>query len=555
MLKLKERDKRRLVYITLAAILAFDVLYGIIFVSGPTNLSEEYAYAHLALNAIHGQVNLQWLDASRLLQYLPIAAFYEAFGVGIYTSSAWNTICFVGIVLIAFLVGRELYGANTGLLSALLASFFTPIVRVSSTLDIVMPMAFFVSLALLALLYGHNRKSGRWMFAGGVFLVATQLTIPIGLIAVVAGLLYVIIELARRKLSFGLVMYMVAGIAAASLVVLAFSYYVSGSPLTIANLNGAYYSNLTMTDTIYGIIGAPVVYANGSANSLFGWYLPYYPEQMFEYSATQALIGGITHNSISLSTVWQQLYNPGLTAGFYFYAVIIAMAYLLLKWDRRLYFPLIWFAIGFLFLQFAPQGGTLSPFRYILIFRYVRYLTVLVVPTTVIISMGLVRFSGIRKHLKSRSMDKSRKLKLSIAIAIVLFLILTSIPANALWRNYIYTEYYPLRFIANIVLHAGPNITVYYPSDDWPDMIVYTHDSKSINLIMLDGISNCSRFQAGSYVIIPNVTDSFAPSWSYIVNTSKYCPNFHLVAAPYSDAYNQSGIPLKNQQKLYYVEP
>lgn len=541
-------------YTALAAILAFDVLYCVIFVSGPTNLSEEYAYAGLALNALHGQINLQALDASRILQYLPIAAFYEAFGIGIYTSSAWNGVCFVGTVLIAFLVGRELYGASTGLLSALLVSFFTPVVRVSSTLDVVMSMTFFVSLAMLALLYGRNHRSRKWMFAGGVFLVATQLTIPIGLIAVVAGLLYAIVELARKKLGLGFVMYMIAGIVAASAVVLIFSYAVSGSPLTIANLNGAYYSNLTMTQTTYGIIGAPVVYANGSVNNLFGWYLPYYPEQMFEYSAMQAIIGGVIHNNISLATTWQQLYSPGFVAGFYFYAVIIALSYLIIRWDRRVYFPFLWFAVGFLFLQFAPQGGTLSPFRYILIFRDVRYLTVLAVPTAVIISVALVRFVGTRKRGTGRQ-HSAWKLRLAIAIAVVAFLVLTSIPTNLLWHNYVHTEYYSLQAIANIVLHAGGNIIVYYPSGDWPVLPVYVHESKSINLQMLDGIQNCSQFQVDSYVIIPNVTDRFSPPWPYISNTSRYCPDFRLIAAPYSNASGQENIALKNEQSLYYVAP
>ena len=552
---LDKNVKRRLMYTALAAILAFDALYAIITVSGPTNLSEEYAYAGLALNTVHGQLNLQWIDSSRILQYLPIAAFYSVFGVGIYTSSAWNMICFLGTALIAFLVGRELYGPNTGLLSALLVSFFTPIVRVSSTLDIVMSMAFFVSLALFALLYGHNHKSRKWMFAAGVFLVATQLTIPIGLIAIVAGLLYVIIEFVRKKLEFGLVMHMVAGIVAASVAVLVFSYIVSGSPLTIVSLNGAYYSNLTMTQTAYGIIGAPVVYANGSRNDLFGWYLPYYPQQMLEYSAMQTIIGGITHNDISFATVWQQLYSPGFVAGFYFYAVIAALAYLLIKWDRRAYFPLIWFAIGFLFLQFAPQGGTLSPFRYILIFRDVRYLTVLAVPTAVIISIALARFAGTKRSLGGRRRDRGWALRLSLVAVIAAFLISTAIPANILWYNYVYTEYHPLQVIANILLHSGVGINVYYPSGDWPDIFIYLHDGSSISLQTLDGISNCSQFGVGSYVIIPNITDGFAPPQPYIVNTSKYCPNLHLVAAPYSNAFGQENVAFKNQQKLYYVAP
>ena len=559
MRKLDRRLKSRLLCTALAAVLVFDLLYAVITVSGPTNLSEEYAYAGLALNAIHGQVNLQQIDASRLLQYLPIAAFYEAFGVGIYTSSAWNMVCFLGTVLVAFLIGRELYGPITGLTSALLASFFTPIVKVSSTLDIVMSMAFFISLVMLALLYGRNRGSKAWMFAAGVFVVAAQLTIPIALIAAAALALYLVLELARKKIELKLVLYVLAGAAVAAAVVLAFSYSVSGNPISIATLNGAYYSNLTMTDTAYGIIGAPIVYANGSKNDLFGWYMHYYPGQMFEYSAMQAIVGGILHGNITLWSVWQQLYSQAMIAGFYFYAALAAAIYLTIRWDRRLYYPLMWLAVGFLFLQFAPQGGTLSPFRYILIFRDVRYLTALAVPTSVLIAVALSRFVSGKGH-GAKGLTK-RKIRISLAIAAVAFLIITSIPANIEWHSYIYTEYYSLHALAGIIQHTGGITTVYYPSVDWPDMIVYLHDSSQLNLQMLDGISNCTYFAAGSYVVLPNVTKGYAPQWPYINDTSAYCPDMHLVAEPvvqppYGTAgFNQMYIALKNQQRLYYVVP
>ncbi len=557
--KLDRRLKSRLLYTALAALLVFDLLYAVITVSGPTNLSEEYAYAGLALNAIHGQVNLQQIDASRLLQYLPVAAFYEAFGVGIYTSSAWNMICFLGTVLVAFLIGREVYGPITGLASALLASFFTPIVKVSSTLDIVMSMTFFTSLVMLALLYGRNRGSKAWMFAVGVLVVAAQLTIPIALIAAAALALYLVLELARKRIELKLVLYVLAGAAVAAAAVLVFSYSVSGNPTLIATQNGAYYSNLTMTNTVYGIIGAPVAYANGSKNDLFGWYMPYYPGQMFEYSAMQAIVGGISHGNITPRSIWQQLYSPAMIAGFYFYAALAAVIYLAIKWDRRLYYPLMWLAVGFLFLQFAPQGGTLSPFRYILIFRDVRYLAVLAVPTSVVIAIALARFaSGKGRSAKGRSM---RRIRISLAIAAVAFLILTSIPANIEWHNYIYTEYYSLHVLAGIIQHTGGITTVYYPSVDWPDLGIYLHDSSMLNLQMLDYIQNCTQFAAGSYVILPNITKGYAPHWPYINDTSAYCPAMHLVAEPevpppYGTAgFNQMYVALKNQQRLYYVAP
>ena len=561
MRKLDKSAKLRLLYTALVAILVFDALYAVITVHGPTNLGEDDSYIERAFNVIHGQLNISFDSGYRPMQYLPIAAFYELFGINTYTSSAWNIIAFVGSVLLAFLIGKEVYSANVGVLSSLLMSFFIIVVKDAATTGVEVAMMFLVSLAMLALLYGRKRSSKKWMFAAGALFVAAPLTIPIGLVAVVAGTAYVLIELARKRIKLNLVAYLLVGMVAASMMVFAFGYIVANRPFAIVTATYANVADLNFTNAVYGIIGTQPAWAPGDRNDLFGFYLPFYPEQMFTYYTFQALFNELVSNNITLASIWQQLASPGLNTGFYFDAAVIAIAYLLIRRDRRLYFPMVWFGMGIIFLQFFPQSINLSPFRYELIFRDTRYLTSIAVPTCVIISMALARAVGtMRKRTKKSKGGTWRRnagwaTKLTLASAAVLFLILTSLPANLFWYNFVYTEYYSMNTIAHILTMVHSNTVVYYPSGDYPRMLIYTGDSRFLYLVTLDSITNCSQFLAGSYVIIPNATINFAPQWPYITNTSKYCPNLHLVAAPYSNAFGQENMAFKNQQKLYYVAP
>ncbi len=556
----RERIRHITPYVLLALILAFDLTYSLAFASGPTNLSEDNAYAVFAIGVLHGQFNFVSLDAGRILEYLPIAGFFYVFGLGIYSSTAWNIIMFVGSVFIAFLLGREAYNEKCGLVSALLLSFFIPAVNGATRLEINEAMMFFTALALLALLYGHNRKSMHWMFAAGLLLVISLLTTPIAIYATIAGVLFLLVEIARRKMGLGMLAYLFAGMAVALVAILALSSSVSGNPLTLITLNQVYYSNLTMANTEYGIIGAPTEYANGSFNGL-DRYLLYYPQTMFAYYNVQPIISALASGSFSPATAYHQLINKSLSAGFYFYAVVVAAAYLLFRRDGRLYFPALWLAVGFAFIQFAPQGLTLYPFRWILVFRDVRYLASIAIPTCVIIAMALVRMTEIGRRsgaAPERSWRAGRAFGLPkpvFASAVVAFLIGTSVPVNLSWSNYVSVEYYSLHAIANMFVSSSSNTTIYYPSGDYSQFPIYLDGNPHLDTVMLDDISNCSSFAAGSYVVIPNVTAGYAPDWRYINDTSKYCPNLELVAAPYdsSAAGGLVHVAEEYEQKLYYV--
>jgi 4-amino-4-deoxy-L-arabinose transferase-like glycosyltransferase len=556
---------KRLVLLLLAIILIYDLVHSIIYTLGPTELSEDFAYFFLALGALHGQVSLSNfnIDGTRLLQYLPMALFYKLFGVNIYSSSAWNIIMFMGTVLVAFFVGKRVYNANAGLLAALLISFFTPAVKNSITAGISEAMMFFVSITMLAMLYAHDKKSPKLMFVTGVLAIATQLTIPIGIIAILAVLLYAVVEFLRRNLSMKLIAWLIIGMIVAVLPIIAFSYINTGNPLVVIHENSEYYSNLSMTYTTYGIIGTPPkAYANYSGNDLAA-YLLFYPRNMFTSNILQALRTAILTKNLNPLSIWSSIYHVSTgNAGFYFYAVFIAALILLILGERRLYFPLFWFAVGIGFLEFAPMSVSFFPFRYMLIFRAMRYTSSIAVPIAVILSIAIMRIvegSGIGKGgnvTKKELRKKHSCLRLLAGSVIVVFLIATAIPINNAWYDYAYTQTYPLHVIANLVNSMSNSTYLYIPSGDFYFLSVYMHQNNMSRVIMYDNIRNCSVMKKGAYVVIANATSGFDPDVPYINNTTEECPSWKLVmevhASPQITAY--SGWPeLRYEQMLYYV--
>lgn len=557
-----------IVYIALAVIFAYDIFRVATHILGPTPLSEDFAYVLLAIDALHGNISLFSLsiDGTRLLQYLPIAAFYRLFGVNIYTSSAWNAIMFLGTVLTAFFVGKRVYSSHAGLLAALLISFFTPAVKNSISVGISETMMFFVSVTLLALLYAHDKKSPKLMLVVGVLAIAAPLSIPIGLIGLLVVLVYTAVEFLRRRIDIRMVAWLAAGVVIVGLLVLVFSYINTGDPLAIVHENSVYYSNLTMAQTNYGIIGsAPNLSAYGSQNSVRS-YLLFYPQQMFTYHIISAIEGSIATGNYNPVSVWNSVYRRYVgNSGFYFYAVFIAALALLVLRERNAYFPLLWFGVGFAFLEFAPMGISLFPFRYILSFRALRYTASVAVPIAVILAIAIIRIVEGKRHSRAAARSaRTRRMarpshyyaRLLIGSSIVVFLIATSIPINNVWYAVVYAQTYPIHKIANYIESIGNSTPLYVPSAEFSYLEVYMYQHNLSRVVIYDNIYNCTSMPGGSYVVIPNTTLGWDAQLPYVNNTAEYCPNWQLIETIHASPgiVALSGWPQgRYAQKLYYV--
>jgi hypothetical protein len=73
--------------------------------------------------------------------------------------------------------------------------------------------------------------------------------------------------------------------------------------------------------------------------------------------------------------------------GFFFFFVLISMSYIILAREKRAFFLIMWFSSVLLFLQY----GSMNPFNYTLLNRIGRFLNVLTIPITLIISYFLIK--------------------------------------------------------------------------------------------------------------------------------------------------------------------
>ncbi|MGC8622619.1 MAG: ArnT family glycosyltransferase [Candidatus Micrarchaeia archaeon] len=559
------RDKEKGIYLILAIIVAYDLFRAATHILGPTYLSEDFAYVLSAFSVLRGYINIGFsIDSTRILQYLPIALFYRLFGINIYTSSAWNVIAYIGTVIITFFVGKEVYNSKAGLVAALLISFFTPVVKNSVTVGINEAMMFFVSLAMLAVLYGHDKRSAYWIFAAGFLAVMAQLTIPIALIALLGTVIYVLVEYLRKNISIRIVSWFFAGIIVAALIVALFSYANTGDPLVIIHQNSVYYSNLSMTSTTYGIIGnVPSHFQNQSGNNLIA-YLMFYPNAMFNFYILHAIRNAIFTKNLNPVSIWNNAYKINTNNdGLYFYAVLLASLILLILEDKKVYFPLLWLGVGLGFLDFAPMSISLFPFRYILSFRALRYTTAVAVPIAVILSIAIVRImqgdqSPKQNGHRHRKEEEYKKVIRGIAaVAIIVFLVATSIPLNEMWYQFVKFQIYPLQVISNY-LNTRSNISgIFVESNSYLFMTVYLNRNNSDILYQYSPSYNCTDMEPGSYIIIPNITSlGLTSSTVFMENATKVCPNLKLVMTVNATRSQTSllyGIsPLSYQEKLYY---
>ena len=519
--KNKKVDHRKILpYALLLAIIIFQLFYMIRFVQGPSYYGDDNAYTYLAYMASIGQFRESgYIFSIRLLQIFPIAFFYHFFGVSVLSSAAWDIVAFLATVVIVFALGKELYNTNAGLIAALLFSFFPVVVKYASTVGDNLGMMMFASLSMLCILYGIKKSSRFWLALSGASVLAAYLVTPEGgIIGIVLGG-YLLISLAARKIKISSILYVAIGFFAAIIVLFAVNYGFGVSPLITFTVNSHYFSALNQPNT----------------TTADNTNLMYYPENMFPYR-TVSTIGSFI-NSIT---------NPVNEFGWYMYAFVISTAYLILKREKKAYFPLIWFTFGFLFLEFGPMHIGFSPFSYILIHRLNRFAMLIAAPIVLTISFAIAKFIERRK-------SKLKTARLLIASAVVLFIVISSVYINMFWYNTTVYETYDQMQIASYI-NALPNNTVVYSSSAFSNLYTYMRFDNISRIKIYDQIYNCSEIPKGVYVVIPKYVELF--NLTYTPNPTAYCKNWSLVLYPkinssYPSSITAPGIPM--EADLYYT--
>lgn len=514
----------------LAIIVIYTAAYCVIFVGGPSFYGDDTVYLNLAYNAIHNTFREgSFIFSVRLLQVFPIALSYELFGVSLLSSSAWDIFSFVGSVIIAFFVGRELYDDYAGVLAAALLSFFPLVVMLAPTISDNIPLMFITGLAVMSFIFATKRNSKAWYLMTGIFSVASLLVTPEGVVATYFVIFLLLIYLALKKIKVNRTsLYYIYGLILALLVLFAFNYVNSGNAFVTVTTNLHFYSAVGQQNTI------PSTNTN----------LMFYPDVMFP-------LNGFSILSPNLQAFISFLYNPmNNYSGLYFFALVISAVYLFARFEKKAFIPILWFLFGFLYLELGPMHFSLFPLQYLLSYRLQRFLTIIAIPTVIVISIGATRFIKNMYKLRNRAVK-------FVSIAIILFLILllvgTSIPINLYWYQGLAYERYGQLSIANY-LSKLPSNTRIYISSAFSMLPIYMQFDNMSRFIIYDNIKNCRSMQTNSYVVLPKYINLF--NLNYTPNPPSSCGIWSLVLYPkmngnFSPAIKTMAYPF--DAKLYYI--
>ena len=544
--------------IALIAIAAFALLYSLVFIIGPSAYGDDPTYLSLAYGAATGNfVESSYIFSVRLFMIFPIAIFYKLFGVNLFTDSIWDILCFVGSVVASFYIGKELYDKNVGLLSAFLLSIFPLTAILAPTVSDNIPMMFMTAMAMLSILYAQRRSSRFWYFLAGIFLIASPLVTPEGFIVIPIAILYLLVELFRKRISINRTsLYLLYGILATGMALMAFNYINSGHPLITYTTNSNYFSAI-------GVLQNGQYATIGSANQ----NLSFYPQWMLPYNILQIVSSNISRLNFNPISVWNQIYVTNFNmAGFFFYAFVLSVIYLVIRKERRAYFALFWFLAGFLYLEFGPMHLSLIPFEYLLTHRLPRFLTLIAVPTVIVIAMALIRLADAsRKQLRLLASKGVSKIRLKtlpysaiIAALAIIFLTITSLQINLTQYEAMSLSRYDTLTISNY-LNTLPNTTIiYYPAaytQMFSNIGIYLHFDNLSRLRGLDNIQNCTGIPRGSYVVLTKYAK--IGSLNYTPDPLSQCPGWQTVLYPntgqnYSSAITGYAYPFR--AVLYYVK-
>ncbi len=454
------KRKHTLAYALLAALLICLVVYLFTHLEAPSFLDDDTTYELLASMFSNGQTSFFIPPYSaRLLQIIPIAAFYKLMGVNLVSNAMWDITSTLILVLITFFIGKELYNEYAGLLAAFFLSLIPIINTLAASGNETIPMAMFASLAVLSFIKGYSRNSSLWYLAAGVSIFASFLASPLGVVIGVVIVVYMLImkighglnktriKITRKSLGI------VWGIALSALLLALFDYLISGNPLHILSVS-------------LGFVSAHFI-------------APVAPTPYYETLLLPKLGPGAP-SMINANAV-------------FFYLSLIASAYLLLKRSKAAYLPAFWLLFGMLYLLAGPMYVGLFPPKYSVIPQEWRFLTMLAVPMALLPAIFLVKLTEeFKKH----------KPYILIAVAVVILLLAyVSAAANNLnYQGYLISMRPQLHLAS--YLNALPNSTTIYLPVQLPWIVTYMHfDNLSRFKGYSEPLQNCTSAEKYDYTI------------------------------------------------------
>jgi len=355
--KIKKRIKAIRPEIWLIIVVIFALALRMNFFLG-LNLNDDLTYLDSAHQITQGEfIFSEWIVSPRIMMTYPIALFFYLFGVSDFSGALYILLCSLGSVVVAYYIGKTIFGVRTGLASAFLMAIFPIEVVYATTIVPDVPVAFFMGLSVCLFLIGEKSDNKiYYLFAG----------IAIGLAWLVKSLSILIILFYISYFLFDKIFD--------------FKFAISGiKKKSVSKIKKIFSIRKGFILTALGFIF--MLFLEGRLYLFFSdnFFLRYKIETQHYVSA----LGG--------RTPVLNLY-PGMllaeNSSFYnyfglFFIIFCACVFLCVLFDRnkKLIILIIWFVVLYLWMQY----GTMNPTEFVLMDHLLRFTTVWTIPIAVTI--------------------------------------------------------------------------------------------------------------------------------------------------------------------------
>jgi len=382
-MKLKTKNKEAFF---LVIILVFAAITRTMFFVG-FGLGDDSYYAStskLFMENGFKQLSLEFGSNYRIGLWIPISLSFKLFGINEVSFVLFSLLSSLGLIVVSYLIGKELFNEKVGLIAAFIISIAPFDSVFASTMTIDIPTNFLLAVSFLCFIKGiksSKKKSITYYLLSNLCIIwAYFIKFP----SVSMIFVFILISLMNfKKIKRHLIFYII--LSCLFLTSFLIDYLLSGDPL--------HYFHQEMK---YGPKPSPFA-------SIGSWY--------FKWMFTREMSFGI------------------LMFGYLFYVSVFSIAYCIIKKMKTSYYLLIWFFTIFACLEFLPMG--LNP--YMVAPRFFRYTHATFVPAVLISAMVLY---SIWNSAVARFKKSSILIKALFSIFFVLLAYTSLLEANKLANLY-----------------------------------------------------------------------------------------------------------------------
>ena len=486
--------------IALAAIIIFGFALSMLLFKGMSFYGDDASYAQyipaILSGSFHETINI---FSIRLLMDLPLAMFVGLLGYTDLGAGAWALLSYLAIIPLTYLIGKELSNARTGLISALLFSFYPLILKYNSSPDPMLPMALFLSLSLLFFIRGRKAGSARYYWLSGAAAFAGTLANPIAYLYILFYAFYMVASSVYGSLERGGIfvdskqLYLFLGVIT-SIALLGYvnAFLANGNPFFELNMTNSYYSAAGGPDQIF--------YTNPSLTYYINGYFPYgiIP---FVTLGNQTAASNTSNMVQDLFSLQQLQLND---VGFFGYFIAASGIYLLARRKKKAYFTVLFASFIAAYMEF----GSMSITHYFPIYKLMRFAVVAAVPLMLVLGFALSEFIGSAKGKRFQGF-RSRA---SIAAAIIVFLLATSLPMDYYYYAYNHNSMLFIEQMAYSLKSANLSGSNIFAAGEVPGYLAYYLGfPPSVNINQYDNgaygglfMPTCASIPNDTYLVIPS---------------------------------------------------